>query len=220
MTRVMLCGTRKEEDISLLSQAGADAIGLITEVWQNIPCKLSRDRARELSRLIPPFVSSVLILTEERMDEICRISEHVLPDVLQLHGMNTPQDVAILKERLGIKIVKTLHFQGERMAEGDDPLSTAKQFISAGAGAILVDSYKSDKVGATGELVSLSLARRLRDAIYPIPLILAGGLNSDNVTYAIEEVKPFAVDVFSGVTTDGYLDAGRVMEFTRRVRSG
>jgi len=220
MTRIMICGTRRREDISLLVEAGVDAIGLITEVWQDIPCNLSRAEARELRQLIPPFVSSVLIITEERVEEICHMAEQVSPDVLQLHGFNTPRDVAAIKERLSAKIIKTLHFQGERMAEGDDPVRYARQYIEAGADAILVDSYQQDKVGATGETMSLDLARKLRDGIYPVPLIIAGGLHSENVACAIDKVKPYAVDVFSGVTIGGYLDAERVRRFIARVRPG
>jgi len=218
MTRVMICGTRRREDINLLVEAGVDAIGLITEVWQDIPCNLSRAEARELNRLIPPFISSVLIITEERVDEMYRIAEQVSPDVLQLHGFNTPEDVTAMKRGLRIKIIKTLHFQGERMAEGDDPIERARQYIDAGANAILVDSYQEDKVGATGETMSLDLARKLRDGIYPVPLIVAGGLHFENVAQAIDKVKPYAVDVFSGVTTGGYLDADSVRRFLARVR--
>jgi len=218
MTKVVICGIRRQEDIGLLVKAGVDAIGLITEVWQDIPCNLSRAEARELNWLIPPFISSVLIITEERVDEICRIAEQVSPDVLQLHSFNTPEDVTAIKRRLRLKIIKTLHFQGERMAEGNDPIGYARQYIEAGTNAILVDSYQEGKVGATGETMSLHLASKLRDAIYPIPFIVAGGLHSENVTGAIDKVKPYAVDVFSGVTTGGYLDADKVRKFIVRVR--
>ncbi|MFB0558998.1 MAG: hypothetical protein ACETVS_00440 [Dehalococcoidales bacterium] len=220
MTKVVICGTRRQEDIGFLAEAGVDAIGLITEVWQDIPCNLSRAEARELNQLIPPFISSVLIITEERVDEIYRIAEQVSPDVLQLHGFNTPEEVTAMKRGLRIKIIKTLHFQGERMAEGDDPIECARQYIDAGANAILVDSYQEDKVGATGETMSLDLARKLRDGIYPVPLIVAGGLHFENVTAAIDRVKPYAVDVFSGVTTGGYLDADKARRFIARVRPG
>jgi phosphoribosylanthranilate isomerase len=220
MTRVMICGTRRPEEINLLVEAGVDAIGLITEVWQDIPCNLSRTEAREFSQLIPPFISSVLILTEERVDEICRMAEHALPDIVQLHGFNTPEDVAALRKRLGLKIVKTLHFQGEEMAEGDNPIGCARQYAAAGANAILVDSYREDKVGATGETMSLDLASKLRDGIYPIPLILAGGLHSENVTDAVSKVRPYAVDAFSGVTTGGCLDVDKLRRFIARARPG
>lgn len=220
MTKVMICGSRRTEDIQLLIEAGVDGIGLITEVWQEIACNLSREQARKLKQLIPPLISSVLIVTEERVDEICRMIEQISPDVVQLHGFNTPENVAGLKEKLEVKIIKTLHFQGERMAEGDDPIGCARQYIAAGADAILVDSYQKDKVGATGETMSLNLSRKLGDRIYPIPLIMAGGLHSENVVRVVNKVKPYAVDVFSGVTTGGYLDAYKVRKFMKRVRLG
>ena len=218
MTRVMICGSRRPEDINLLLEAGVDAIGLITEVWQDIPCNLLRDEARKLNRFIPPFISGVLIVTEEKVEEICHVAEHVLPDVLQLHGFNPPHDVAILAERLNTKIIKTLHFQADRVAGEHDPIDYARQYIAAGARAILVDSYQENKVGATGETMSLDIARKLRDGIYPVPLILAGGLHSENITHAIDKVKPYAVDAFSSVTTGGFLDADRVSQFIARVR--
>jgi phosphoribosylanthranilate isomerase len=216
----MICGSRRAEDIQLLAEAEVDGIGLITEVWQEIACNLSREQARKLRQLIPPLISSVLIVTEERVDEICRLTEQVTPDVIQLHGFNAPEEVAGIKEKLKVKIVKTLHFQGESMAEGNDPVGCARQYIAAGADAILVDSYGKDKVGATGQTMSLSLSRKLRDGLYPIPLIMAGGLHPENVAHVVNEVKPYAVDVFSGVTTGGYLDANKVRDFMERVHVG
>jgi phosphoribosylanthranilate isomerase len=216
----MVCGSRRTEDIQLLVEAGVDGIGLITEVWQDIACNLTRDQARKLKQLIPPLVSSVLIITEEKVDEICRLTEYIRPDAVQLHGFNTPDDVARLKEKLETKIIKTLHFQGERMAEGDDPIGCARQHLAAGADAVLVDSYQKDKVGATGETMSLSICRKLRDGIYPSPLIMAGGLNSENVAHMVNIVRPYAVDVFSGVTTGGYLDGDKVRKFMESIRPG
>lgn len=219
MTRVMICGARRKDDIRLLVKAGVDAVGLITEVWQPIACNLSRAEAHAFARLTPPFVSSVLIVTEERVDEICAMAEHVAADILQLHGFDRLEDIARVKARLGRKVIKTLHVQGEHMAESDDPVAYAQQCIAAGADAILLDSYQKDKVGGTGATMSLDLARSLRDDIYPVPLILAGGLNATNIVAAIETVRPYAVDTFSGVTTAGYLDAGRVATFIARIRA-
>lgn len=219
MAKVIICGARKKEDVDLLVEAGVDGIGLITEVWQNIPCNLSGTQARELSCLIPPLISSVLIETEERVDEICHMKEEVSPDILQLHGFNNPEDVATLKKRLKTKIAKVLHFQGDKMAEGNDPVGYARECIAAGADAILVDSYQVDKAGATGRMMPLSIAREIRDKIYPTPLILAGGLRLDNVSNAIDEVEPYAVDVFSGVISSGYLDEGKVKQFIAKVHS-
>ncbi len=213
MVRIMICGSRKEEDIERLVSAGVSGIGLITEVWQEIACNLSRQQAGKLCSLIPPFVCGVLIITQEDVEEICAMVQQVRPDVLQLHGFNAAEDIATLKKRLNIRITKTLHFQGDKMAEGDDPAERAREFVGAGASAIVLDSYSTGRVGATGEKMSLATARRIRDAIKPVPVILAGGLDPDNVAQAIEEVQPYAVDVYSGVVSDGYLDFAKVKMF-------
>lgn len=219
MTRIMMCGLRRDTDITLLVNAGVEAIGLITEVRQDIICKLTRADAKRLAMAIPPFTASVLIVTEERLNEIERLADYVNPDVLQLHGFNTPEDVETLKRNLRIKIIKTLHFSGNKMLEAGDPLGLARKYLDSGADAILVDSANSSKVGSTGEVMDLEIARELRKGIYPAPLILAGGLNAGNVAAAIEKVRPYGVDVFSGVTSDGYLDTEKVRDFVTAVKS-
>ncbi|MBC7345971.1 MAG: phosphoribosylanthranilate isomerase [Clostridia bacterium] len=219
MTRVMVCGSTSEEDIALLVEEGVDAIGLITEVWQPLPCNLPREEARRLAVLVPPFVTAVLVLTAEDPEEVCRLVEYVSPGAVQLHGFNPPEHVALLKARLAVPLIKTLHLDGQRTAGGQDPERCARQYLDAGAAAILLDRYHEGKVGATGQPVDLALAARLREAIAPRPLVLAGGLDPSNVSAAVAEVRPYAVDVFSGVTREGRLDRGRVRAFVRAVKS-
>jgi phosphoribosylanthranilate isomerase len=218
MVRIMICGTRRPEDIRLLVGAGVNSIGLITEVWQDIACNLSRHQAKKLCSQIPPLVSSVLIVTKDNIDDICAITEHVNPDILQLHGMNSADDVSFIRKRLNIKIIKTLHFQKTEIAGGGNPMSRAGEFIDAGASAILLDSYNIKKAGATGQLMDLALAREIRNSIMPKPLILAGGLYPDNIMKAVEIVRPYGVDVYSGVVTDGYLDSAKVKTFINNSR--
>lgn len=221
MTRVMVCGSREEADIDLLVKAGVDAIGLITEVKQVLPCNLSGAQARRLAARIPPLISVVLILTEERVEEVHRLVEHVRPDAVQLHGFNRPEEVAALKEKVPVRVVKTVHLQGARalaQPEGGALEALVAGYLEAGADAILLDSYHEGKVGATGRTVDFQVARHLRDAIWPRPLLLAGGLDAGNVGEAIRRVRPFAVDVFTGVTREGRLDPLKVREFVAAVR--
>lgn len=213
MTKAMICGSRREADIELLVQAGADAIGLITEVWQPLPCNLNRELAGRLIAMIPPAIRSVLIITEENVDEICRLVERCRPDAVQLHGDNTPGDIAYLKARIPAEIIKTLLVQGGSAFASDHPAQHAGEYLAAGAGFILVDSSSAGKVGSTGLTIDFQVARQLRDAISPAPLILAGGLNSGNVAEAVRTVRPYAVDVHSGVTRQGWLDPVLVREF-------
>lgn len=220
MTRVMLCGARSAEDISMLVEEGVDGIGLITEVAQEIPCCLSREKAEALCRVIPPLVSSILIVTEESIDEICDIAHDVNPDLLQLHGYNSPEQVALLKQRLPeIKMLKTLHIREEALVENKDPIYAASRYLSSGAVALLLDSVGEQQYGSTGKTFPWSLARRIRQAVFPAPLFLAGGLGPDNIGKAVREVRPFAVDAFSSVTEQGVLQREKVNRFIRAVRS-
>lgn len=220
MTRVMICGSIEESDVDLLVREGVDAVGLITEVSQNIPCNLSRDRARVLMTRIPPLVSGVLIVTEERLGEIRRMVDFICPQAVQLHGLGgpSPNDLAELKRRLGIKIIRTVHLQRSLTIGGNDPVTYAAEYVRAGADAILLDSFGSGKVGATGRTVDFDTAFRVCEAIRPCPLILAGGLSPSNVSEAIRKVRPYGVDAFSSVTAGRRLDPRRVRSFIQAVR--
>jgi len=216
MTKVVVCGSRTMQDIKMLVDSGVDAIGLITEVWQDVPCNLTRAEAREFSTLIPPLVSSILIVTEENTDEILRMVDFVRPDIIQLQGFNPASEVKRLKNEISAKIVKVLHVDGDKLVEGKEPVKCALTYIEAGANMIILDTYQPGKVGATGVTSDLILARKIRDGIYPTPLALAGGLTIDNLVNAIDMVKPYAIDVFSGVTTNGYLEAQKVRQFVEK----
>jgi len=219
MTKVIVCGSRTIQDIKMLVDSGADAIGLITEVWQDVPCNLTRAEAREFTTLIPPLIPSILIITEENTDEILRMVDFIRPDILQLQGFNPASDIKRLKNEIKAKIVKVLHVDGDKLAEGKEPVKCALTYIEAGANMILLDTYQPGKVGATGATSNLTLAREIRDGVFPAPLVLAGGLSIGNLVNAINMVKPYAVDVFSGVVTNGYLDAQKVKQFVKKARS-
>ena len=219
MTRVIVCGARSPADLEMLVEGGVDGVGLITEVWQELSCKLRREEAREFARLLPPLVSSVLIVTEEKVDEVLRMADFVRPDVLQLHGPNPPRDLEKMASKLDTKLVKALLVDKDgQLVGGGEPEEVAKEYVQAGASAIVFDSTRPGKVGATGEMSSLELARAVRDRIWPAPLILAGGLNPANVASAMQVVRPYAVDVLSGVLSHEYLAPLKVAQFIEEVR--
>lgn len=221
MVKIMLCGSREAADIRMLAQEGVDAVGLITEVRQELPCRLSLEEARHLCGLIPPPLLGVLILTEERVAEICRMVETVLPDAVQLHGFNTPEDVAELRRRLKIKIIKTIHFRDGKIASREgSPEEAALEYLRAGADAILLDTCDERRYGSTGRVFPWDTARRIREAVHPAPVILAGGLHAGNVAEACRQVRPYGVDAFTAVTAEGKLERAKVREFVGAVRRG
>ncbi len=217
MTRIMVCGSTSVEDIELLTEAGVDGIGLITEVAQTIECNLSREQACHLVSRIPPLVASVLILTVTRVEEICGLFELIRPDIVQLHGDVNPQDLSFLKKRFPVKIVKALLVPDQSFS-AVHLLSQVQIYLDHGVDAILVDSGSGGKYGSTGQVVDMDLARRIRDTAFPQPIILAGGLKADNVALAIKEVRPYAVDVFSGVREESSLSERKLKEFISVVR--
>ena len=217
MTRIMACGAATDEDIGLLIRAGVDGIGLITEAAQVLECNLSRQQSRYLVSLIPPLVSSILVLTETSLQEICNLFEYIRPDVLQLHGDVTPADLSLLKERLPVKTVKAI-LVPDQPVPVDHLVNQVQVYLEHGADAILIDRGSGGMYGSTGQPVDKDLARRLKDAAFPRPVILAGGLTAGNVAMAIQEIRPYAVDVFSGIREKGHLSRRKLIEFIRVVR--
>lgn len=219
MVKIMACGSMTPEDIELLSMSGIDAIGLITEVRQELACNLPGQTARELQNHIPPGILSVLILTKDDPDEIMRLVNQVKPDVVQLHGNVSSRDISLLKENLPVRITRALLVDENKSDRAELLYRQAREYLGAGADALLLDSSHEGKYGSTGRTVPVELARQLRDAILPHPLILAGGLNRDNIVPTLAAVQPYAVDVFTGITDKARLSPSKVDEFVKLVRS-
>ncbi|MDG6941321.1 MAG: phosphoribosylanthranilate isomerase [Nitrososphaerota archaeon] len=201
MIRVKICGLTREEDVDLAVEAGADAVGFVSGFPES-PRSISVERAGELIRRVPPFVDSVLVaraeLVESNMERIARIG----PSAIQLYGRTL--DPVALKEKLGVKLILPQAMGGRRIGAG----------VAAGYDAMLADTYAEGAAGGTGRTSDWEECRRLRDLISPLPFILSGGLQPDNVVEAISRVRPYAVDVSSGVeSSPGVKDPSKVIAF-------
>ena len=182
MARIKICGITRIEDALAAAQAGADAIGLVFHAAS--PRAISPEQAAAIVRALPPFVSSVGLFvdaTEARVNEVLR---QVPLDMLQFHG-DEPDEFCQRFARPYLKAV--------RVRPGDDINALAAAW--PGASGILLDSYKPGVPGGTGETFDWSMVPAKRSW----PLILAGGLQADNVRQAIELTAPWAVDVSGGV---------------------
>lgn len=198
MTRVKLCGITHEADLQVAVDAGADAIGVITDVPVDTPREVSHERARDLVDAVPPFVTSVLVTIPNRPEETVELARAVKPDVLQVHGELSAGDLAFLASKVDASILKTVDAANLDAAHRYDDL----------ADALLVDSTDDSGAGGTGETHDWAATRDLRDDVES-PVVLAGGLTPENVADAIDAVDPFAVDVASGVEhRDGADDGG------------
>jgi len=201
-TRVKICGITRPEDGQFAAKLGADAIGLV--FYASSPRAVDIETAQAICAVLPPFVTKVGLFVNAKRDEIHKVLEAVPLDLLQFHGDEAPADC----EGFGRPYLKAL-----RMAAGIDVLAELKAF--SGAAGILLDSYQAGVPGGTGQIFDWSrVPAQLDQAV-----ILAGGLNPQNVAMAIEQVRPYAVDVSGGVeAAKGIKDRDKMMAFMYEVQ--
>jgi phosphoribosylanthranilate isomerase len=189
MTRVKLCGTTSERDLDAAVDAGADAVGVICDVPVETPREVSVGTARELLARVPPLVTAVLVTMPETPDEAADLAARVEPDAVQVHGQS-PGDLAALRETLSVPLLAGIDAAADVAAH------------AAPADAVVLDSTDEQGGGGTGEVHDWDRAARLVEDL-DVPVLLAGGLTPDNVADAVSRVRPFAVDVASGVEREG-----------------
>ncbi|QLD90411.1 phosphoribosylanthranilate isomerase [Natronomonas salina] len=200
MTRVKVCGVTTREDLETAIEAGADAVGFIVDVSVDTPREIADQRAVELARATPPFVTTVLVTMPDRPEATVDLASRVQPDVVQVHGDLTPGDLAYLSAKVHGDVVKAA--SPEEAPDYDTV-----------ADALLVDSLDEAGAGGTGETHDWERTRELVDSLSS-PVVLAGGLTPENVAEAVEVVRPFAVDVASGVESEpGRKDSEAVAAF-------
>ncbi len=195
-------------------EAGAAALGLVSRMPSG-PGVISDERIAEIAATVPPAIGTFLLTSCQSVAEIveqqhfCRTNTIQICDHL-LHGTHRE-----LKQALpGISIVQVVHVAG--------PESVEEAAALTGVDAILLDSgnqkLKVKELGGTGRTHDWSLSRAIRDRIQ-VPMFLAGGLTSENVSRAIREVGPFGLDVCSSVRTNGKLDPQKLTEFIRNANT-
>jgi len=212
---VKICGIRRHEDALIAAELGADAIGLLVGQRHNSPDFISAAVAREISRTLPPSVEAVLVTHITEVDEIERLLRQSGITAVQLHSEITADSVANLRTRFpDLKVFKSVHVisaESVRYPEG---------FSKVVDGFVLdTINVATDQVGGTGNIHDWSISQKIVERFPDIPIILAGGLNSENVRSAIESVHPFGVDVNSGTKgSDGFKDARKMREFIREAK--
>ncbi len=203
-TRVKICGFTRPGDALEAARLGVDAVGLV--FYPQSPRYVTGERAAAIAAALPAFVTVVGLFVDARPSEIEAILTRVPLDLLQFHGDETPAEC----ERFGRPYIKAV-----RMAEGVDLHREAERFHQARG--LLLDAWHPAVPGGTGE--RFDWARIPVDL--PLPVILAGGLSPDNVAEAVRRVRPWAVDVSSGVeSAKGVKDPAKMAAFLREVGHG
>jgi phosphoribosylanthranilate isomerase len=205
-TRIKICGITRTQDARAAAQAGADAIGLV--FYPQSPRYLSAERAVEIRNALPPFVQTVALFVNPDAPQVAQVIGRVQPSLLQFHGEETPEFCS----QFGMPYVKAYRVRSG-VTQGVDALEYLRPFSRAAAW--LFDSYVAE-YGGVGESFDWSLVPAACDR----PLILSGGLARENVAEAIRHVRPWGVDVSSGVeSAKGIKDAAKIAAFIAEVRN-
>lgn len=211
--RVKICGITRDADLVVAVAAGADAVGFVVGVPSS-PRNISLKQARRLVNLVPIFVHSVVVTVPRRVGDLLKTCEALHPDAVQIHGENLPEGF-VLREKLS----RTTLIRGVNVT----PANTLEMAFQASRSydAVLLDSFLPEerRYGGTGVVHDWELSKRINRVIHPTPLILAGGLNPENVAEAITQVQPYAVDVSSGVESHpGVKDPEKVRAFLENAK--
>lgn len=199
MVRIKICGIRSREEANYAWEAGAHAIGFVFVPKGRY---IEPRKARTIIRALPPSLVKVGVFVNEPLVRVKQIAEYCGLDAVQLHGNEPPAYCRQLKT----KVIKALRVKD---------VGVFRLINEYQVDAFLLDSFVPGLPGGTGQLWDWSLVKEMGACEKPI--ILSGGLTPDNVGKAIEQVRPYAVDVSSGVETEGKKDPDKITRFVKAV---
>ncbi len=201
MTKIKICGITNHQDAQAAAGLGVDALGFI--FYKASPRYVRPEAAMDIIRALPPFISTVGVFVDEEADTIRDIMQACNLQLVQLHGHETPDFCAGFTGR----VIKAVRIKDRLSLIDIDKYPVV---------ALLLDTYISNKVGGTGEVFNWELALEARKYAR---IILAGGLNPENIQSAIKAVRPYAVDVCSGIEDEpGIKDLKRLQALVEKVR--
>jgi len=206
-TRIKICGITDAVDARAAVAAGVDALGFI--FTDKSPRNIAPEEARRIIAALPPFVDAVGVFMDEKIEVVEEIVGYCGLTLAQLHGRETPQ----FCEKIAVRVLKSFWL-------GDNSPCREGDIYASYAGVVagfLLDTFQAGKAGGTGKVFDWSLVERCQP---PGPVVLAGGLNPENIAEAIETVGPFAVDVNSGVElAPGKKDPAAILRLVANVRA-
>lgn len=209
--RVKICGITRTEDLDAAIDAGADAVGFLVGVPSS-PRNLAIPKAKQLLSQVPIFVDSVIVTAPQTVKDLVEICESLKPSAIQIHGKKRFVASEVRESVKGSRLIKTVYVKADCLNE--ESLEDLKNFD-----AVLLDSFTKGKYGGTGRIHDWTVSKQIKEVVAPVPVILAGGLNPENVKEAILAVKPYAVDVASGVEdSPGIKDHKKVRAFVENAK--
>lgn len=204
MARVKICGITNKEDAFAAIDFGADALGFVC--YAGSPRAVDSDTAKDIISTLPPFVTTVGVFVDDDKKNLERTASYVGLDAIQLHGSESPEYCSSIDNKKIIKAIKVKYLSD---------LDVLKNYTSVSA--FLLDTYSPDQHGGTGQKFNWDIAVEAKKFGR---IILAGGLNHDNIENAIELVRPYGVDVSSGVEGNikGKKDPAKLKLFIERAK--
>lgn len=200
-TKIKICGITQIKTAQIFAKHPIDAIGLV--FYDKSPRAVDIAQANKIIAALPPFVSRVGLFVNAQPDWISQVINEVGIDTLQFHGDESPEECA----GYNLPFIKAIRVQPET-----DLAKLAQDYNKASG--LLLDAYCKTEFGGTGEAFDWQLAQ----VDLPLPIILAGGLTPDNVDLAIQQVRPYAVDVSSGVElAKGVKDIAKIQAFLAKI---
>lgn len=200
--RVKICGITNLEAARVAVDAGADAVGF---VFASSRRRVGPETARQIIGALPPFVTPVGVFVDAPLAEVKEIAAFCNLGAVQLHGAEPPEYCAALKAA-GFRVIKAF-----RIKEAKD----LEAIVNYPVHAVLLDTFVPGIAGGTGQVFDWGL---LAGKVFQVPVVLAGGLTPENVAAAVRQVRPYAVDVSSGVETGGRKDPAKIRLFIQRAK--
>jgi len=210
--RIKFCGTASLADMRCAIDAGCDAVGFIMGVTYQSADVVTPAEAAKMIRELPPFIEPVAVTHLRETEDLIRLVRDSRCTTLQIQDTVEPSGIPVIRDALPyLKIVKAVHVTDE------SAIRTAKRYEPY-ADALILDTRTRERIGGTGIPHDWNISATIV-ANSAIPVILAGGLTPENVTEAIRRVRPYGVDVHSGVKKDGVRSPERTLAFAREARS-
>ncbi|MEJ2271942.1 MAG: phosphoribosylanthranilate isomerase, partial [Candidatus Bathyarchaeota archaeon] len=174
--RVKICGLTREEDLAVAMNMGADAVGFLVGVPES-PRNLTLKRAKKLLSSVPVFVDKVVVTPSKSFEWLLEVNNMLKPSAIQIHGKKKLDSKKIEESIQDTMLIKTIYVTESTLNE--KTIKDLKKFD-----AILLDSFSKNQYGGTGKVHDWKLSRKIKEALEPIPVILAGGLTPDNIKEA------------------------------------
>lgn len=203
MTKIKLCGIRRPEDVAMVNRAQPDYGGFVFAPGRR---QVTAEQAENLRRQLDPAIAAVGVFVKAPVEEPAALANRGTIQLIQLHGEEDEAYVKALRERTTAPIIRVIRVRGPESLRDLDRYD---------CDYFLLDTYSGSQFGGMGKTFDHSLIRQAR---FPRPFFLAGGLDADNVAAAIAESSPFGVDTSSGIETAGTKDENKIRAFVSAVR--